>query len=112
MAPFPWTGAKWQVFNGGGVLPTLRRDGKEIFFLKMGSAGTFAADVDGQGTGFEVGAQHTLYNVNNLSPNTAGQQYSVTADGQRFLQITTGDAGKGRLPLNVIQNWPAQLQGR
>jgi len=112
VAPFPWTGAKWQISNGGGVLPRWRRDGKEIFFLKMGSAGTFAADVDGHGPSFEVGAQHTLYNVNNLSPNTAGQQYSVTADGQRFLQITTGDAGKGRLPLNVIQNWPAQLQGR
>jgi eukaryotic-like serine/threonine-protein kinase len=112
VAPFPWTGAKWQISNGGGVLPRWRRDGKEIFFLKMGSSGTFAADVDGHGPSFEVGAQHTLYNVNNLSPNTAGQQYSVTADGQRFLQITTGDAGKGRLPLNVIQNWPAQLQGR
>lgn len=112
VAPFPWTGAKWQVSNGGGVLPRWRRDGKEIFFLKMGSAGTFAGDVDGHGPSFEVGAQHTLYNVNNLSPNTAGQQYSVTADGQRFLQITTGDAGKGRLPLNVIQNWPAQLQGK
>src|SRR5580700_10431515 len=33
-------------------------------------------------------------------------------DGQRFLQITTGDTGKGRRPLNVIQNWTAQLQGK
>jgi eukaryotic-like serine/threonine-protein kinase len=109
VAPFPWTGAKWQVSNGGGVLPRWRRDGKEIFFLRMGSASTFSADVNGRGSSFEVGEVHTLYNVNNLSPNTAGQQYSVTADGQRFLQITTGDAGKGRLPLNVIQNWTAEL---
>jgi len=112
VAPFPWTGAKWQVSNGGGFLPRWRRDGKEIFFLRMGSASTFAADVNGHGSSFEVGAMHILYNVNNLSPNTAGQQYSVTADGQRFLQITTGDAGKGRLPLNVIQNWTAQLKGK
>ena len=110
--PFPWTGAKWQVSNGGGVLPRWRRDGKQIFFLRMGSASTFGADVDGHGSSFEVGTMHTLYNVNNLSPNTAGQQFSVTGDGQRFLQITTGDTGKGRLPLNVIQNWTAQLQGR
>jgi Tol biopolymer transport system component len=112
VAPFPWTGAKWQVSNGGGVLPRWRRDGKEIFFLRMGSASTFATEVDAHGSSFEVGAMRTLYNVNNLSPNTAGQQYAVTANGQRFLQITTGDAGKGRLPLNVIQNWPAQLQDR
>jgi eukaryotic-like serine/threonine-protein kinase len=109
VAPFPGTGAKWQVSNGGGVLPRWRRDGKEIFFLRMGSASTFGADVNGHGSSFEVGAVHVLYNVNNLSPNTAGQQYSVTGDGQRFLQITTGDAGKGRLPLNVIQNWTAEL---
>jgi Tol biopolymer transport system component/tRNA A-37 threonylcarbamoyl transferase component Bud32 len=112
VAPFPWTGAKWQVSNGGGVLPRWRRDGKQIFFLRMGSASTFGADVDGDGSSFEVGAVHTLYNVNNLSPNTAGQQYSVTGDGQRFLQITTGDTGKGRRPLNVIQNWTLQLQGK
>jgi Tol biopolymer transport system component len=112
VAPFPWTGAKWQVSNGGGVLPRWRRDGKQIFFLRMGSASTFGADVDGQGSSFKVGAMHTLYNVNNLSPNTAGQQFSVTGDGQRFLQITTGDTGKGRRPLNVIQNWTAQLQGK
>jgi Tol biopolymer transport system component len=110
VAPFPWTGAKWQVSNGGGALPRWRRDGKQIFFLRMGSGSTFGADVDGHGSSFEVGAMHTLYSVNNLSPNTAAQQFSVTGDGQRFLQITTGDTGKGRRPLNVIQNWTAQLQ--
>ena len=80
--------------------------------MRMGSASIFAADVNSHGSTFEVGTVRTMFNINNLSPNTAGQQFAVTADGQRFLQITTGDAGKGRLPLNVIQNWPAQLQGR
>ena len=112
VAPFPWTGAKWQVSNGGGVLPRWRRDGKEIFFLRMGSAGIFGAEVNGHGSTFEVGAVRNLYNVNNLSPNTAGQQYAITGDGQHFLQITTGDSGKGKLPLNVIQNWTAQLSSK
>ena len=110
VAPFPWTGAKWQVSNGGGVLPRWRRDGKQIFFLEMGSSGVFEADVAARGSSFEVGQLRTLFNVNNLSPNTAGQQFAVTGDGLRFLQITTGDAGK--LPLTVIQNWTAQLQGK
>jgi eukaryotic-like serine/threonine-protein kinase len=107
VAPFPWTGAKWQVSNGGGALPRWRRDGKEIFFLKMGSAGVFGAQVNAHGSSFEVGEVRLLYQVNDLSPNTAGQQYAVTGDGQRFLQITTGDSGK--LPLTVIQNWTAEL---
>jgi hypothetical protein len=50
-----------------------------------------AGTILGHGSSFEVGAMHTLYNVNNRSPNTAGQQFSVTADGQRFLQIYRRD---------------------
>lgn len=76
----------------------------------MGSPGAFAVDVDGHGSGFEVGEVPTLFNVDNLSPNTAGQQYAVTGDGLRFLHITTGDAGK--LSLNVIQNWTALSESR
>ena len=110
VAPFPWTGAKWQVSNGGGVLPRWRRDGKEIFFARLGSASLFGAEVNGHGSSFEGGEVHTLYNVNNLSPNKAGQQYAVTSDGQKFLQLTTGNTGN--LPLNVIQNWTAQLPGK
>lgn len=110
VAPFPWTGAKWQVSNGGGILPRWRRDGKEIYFLTLGSAGVFSADVNGHGSSFEVGEVHTLFKVNDLSPNTAGQQWAVAPDGQRFLNITTGDAGK--LPLNLIQNWTVQLNGK
>jgi eukaryotic-like serine/threonine-protein kinase len=110
VAPFPWTGAKWQISNGGGVLPRWRRDGKEIYFLKPGSPGVFAAQVAAHGSSFEVGQVRMLFQVNSLSPNTAGQQYDVTSDGQKFLQITTGDGGK--LPLNVIQNWTAQLKSK
>jgi len=110
VAPFPWTGAKWQVSNGGGALPRWRRDGKKIFFLRMGSTAVFAADVSSHGSSFEVDEVRTLFNINNLSPNTAGQQYAITGDGQRFLQITTGEAGK--LPLTVIQNWTTQLRAK
>jgi eukaryotic-like serine/threonine-protein kinase len=110
VAPFPWTGAKWQVSNDGGIMPRWRRDGKEIYFLTMGTPGVFGADVNGHGSSFEVGQVHTLFNLNNLSPNTEGEQYAVTGDGQHFLHITTGEAGKA--PLNVVQNWTAELQGK
>jgi eukaryotic-like serine/threonine-protein kinase len=108
VAPFPWTGAKWQVSPAGGAVPRWRRDGKELFFQTWGSSANFAAEVDGHGSSFEVGSIRTLFLINNLSPNTASAQYSVTKDGQRFLQITTGDIGK--LPLTVIQNWMAELK--
>jgi eukaryotic-like serine/threonine-protein kinase len=110
VAPFPWTGAKWQVSNGDGLEPLWRRDGKAIYFEKSGDSGVLEAYVNGHGSSFEVGEVHTLFHITNQSPNLTGQQYTITGDGQRFLWITTGDAGK--LPLNVIQNWTAQLQGR
>jgi eukaryotic-like serine/threonine-protein kinase len=108
VAPFPWTGAKWQVSNGDGLVPRWRRDGKEIYFEKTGDNGVFEADVNGHGSSFEVAEVHTLFHIDNQSPNMAGQQFAITADGQRLLWITTGDAGK--LPLNVIQNWTEELK--
>lgn len=110
VAPFPWTGAKWQVSNGDGLEPLWRRDGRAIYFEKSGDSGVLEADVNGHGSSFEVGEVHTLFHITNQSPNLTGQQYSISGDGQRFLWITTGDTGK--LPLNVIQNWATQLQGR
>jgi hypothetical protein len=49
-----------------------------------------------------------LFEATDLSPNTAARQYDITRDGQRLLEITTGDTGK--LPLTVIQNWTAELK--
>ncbi|HEX8817098.1 MAG TPA: protein kinase [Terriglobales bacterium] len=110
VAPFPWTGAKWQVSNGGGAQPRWRRDGRQLYFLKIGSASVYQADVTSHGSTFEIGQVRPLFQVNDFSPNTAGQQYDVTADGQRFLHITTGNNGK--LPLNVIQNWTTALKSK
>jgi eukaryotic-like serine/threonine-protein kinase len=108
VAPFPWTGAKWQVSSHGGGFPRWRRDGKELFFDQLGGSNIFAAEVNGHGSSFEVGEVRPMFRLNNISPNTAPAQYAVTSDGQRFLQITTGDTG--RLPLTLIQNWTAALK--
>src|SRR5262249_34950613 len=37
IAPFPPTGAKWQVSTAGGVVPRWRADGKELYFFAPGS---------------------------------------------------------------------------
>jgi eukaryotic-like serine/threonine-protein kinase len=107
VAPFPWTGAKWQISTTSGYEPRWARDGKEIMFQAIGTPQTLVAEVDGHGPGFQVGEVRQLFESSDLSPNTAARQFDVTRDGQRTLQITTGDAG--RLPLNVIQNWTEQL---
>jgi len=108
VAPFPWTGAKWQISSAGGWEPRWTRGGKEIVFESAGTPQTWAAQVDGHGSSFEVGEVRVLFEMYNLSPNTAADQYAVSSDGQRFLEITTGDTGG--LPLTVIQNWTAELK--
>jgi serine/threonine protein kinase/Tol biopolymer transport system component len=110
VAPFPWTGAKWQVSSNSGHLPRWRGDGKEIYFDAPGNDKEFAADVSAQGTSFQVGQIRDIFEVSNLSPSIVPAQYAVTRDGQRFLLITTGVSGM--LPLTVIQNWTAELKKR
>jgi serine/threonine protein kinase len=108
VAPFPWTGAKWQLSSSNGIVPRWSRDGKEVVFQALGSNETFAAQLDGHGSSIAVGEIRVLFEATDLSPNTAARQYDVTRDGQRFLEITTGDTG--RLPLTIIQNWTAELK--
>jgi len=108
VAPFPWTGAKWQVSTKGGTEPRWGGDGKEIFFTPFGFNTTMSAEVSSQGATFEVGEVRPLFEVLNLSPSIAGSQYVITRDAKRILWITTGESSK--LPLTVIQNWTAELK--
>jgi len=110
VAPFPWTGAKWQVSTTDGVFPRWRRDGKELYFLAVSSGQFLAAEVNGRGESFEVGQVRPLFAINNISANTESTQYSATGDGQRFVFITTGEAGSQ--PLTLVENWTAELKKR
>jgi Tol biopolymer transport system component len=108
VAPFPATGAKWQISANGGTRPRWRRDGKEILFEVPGSGKVMSAQVNGRRSNFEVGEVRLLFETTNLPPNNAGSQWSLTSDGQRLLAITTGETGA--LPLTVIQNWTGELK--
>ena len=108
VAPFPATGAKWQVTSTGAAYPRWRHDGKAIFYLVMGFSRIFEAQVESSGPTFELGESKVLFDAQNISPNIATSQYDVTSDGQRFIVITTGD--EGSLPLTVVQNWTSQLK--
>ncbi|HKU28482.1 MAG TPA: hypothetical protein VJQ54_23640, partial [Candidatus Sulfotelmatobacter sp.] len=108
VAPFPRTGAKWQVSQNGGMLPRWRRDGAELLFAGFNSGQFMTAQVNGRGATFEVGEIRELFTIDNMSPSIASEQYDVSADGKRFLVITTGEAGT--LPLTLVQNWSAELK--
>lgn len=47
--------------------------------------------VHGRGPDFEVGEIRDIFSINNMSPSIASAQYDVSANGNRFLVITTGE---------------------
>jgi eukaryotic-like serine/threonine-protein kinase len=107
--PFPSMGQKWQVSSGGGAYPRWKRDGKEIFFLKLPEKTLMAADVR-PGPTFEVGEPRALFQTQ-IKWSDFGTQYDVSPDGSRFL-INTLVAGEKSDALTVVQNWTDVLKKR
>jgi serine/threonine protein kinase len=102
VAPFPWTGAKWQVSQGLGSQPRWRADGKEIYYYDLFQI--YAADVDGSGSTFQVGNSRPLFHVGMTG---ISMEYSPTHDGQHFIAITASEGDSQQLTL--VQNWTSEL---
>jgi eukaryotic-like serine/threonine-protein kinase len=104
---FPPSGGKWQISNSGGTEPSWRGDGKELFFL----SGTKleAVEVKASGNSFEAGIPKELFDV---PGTTTGRRnnYVATADGQRFLFVTTPQTVNDATPFIVVQNWQTALK--
>jgi Tol biopolymer transport system component len=99
---FERPGEKWRVSIEGGIAPRWRRDGKELFYASVDWR-VMAAPVKA-GEKFDAGPPAPLFGVNPLT-----QDYDVTADGQRFLLVTSAP-GTQYLPFAVALNWDADLK--
>lgn len=110
--PFPHGEDKWQISTTGGVEPTWRSDGKEIFYLAADRK-LMAVPVTSDTT-FRAGAPTTLFETRADASGNVGivgsSQYAVTPDGHRFLvsQPASGESA----PVVVIINWAAALSPR
>jgi eukaryotic-like serine/threonine-protein kinase len=111
VVPFPMAGGKWQISTGGGEQPRWRRDGKELFYLNGNVV--MAAEVNGTGAAFQVGAARRLFEVRRRTESYRGfglgSAYDVTPDGQRFL-VNVVDQAALPPPVTVITNWAATLR--
>jgi serine/threonine protein kinase/dipeptidyl aminopeptidase/acylaminoacyl peptidase len=106
VAPFPGPGGKRQISTGGGSQPKWRGDGKEIFYLSPDNK-LMAAEVNGEGTSFEVGAVRALFETRAERPGRS--VYDVADNGQRFL-VNTAVEQKSSSPITVVLNWTADLK--
>jgi Tol biopolymer transport system component len=105
MAAFPSFNNRRQASNAGGIAPVWRADGKELFYL--------APDGKLMSVSFKGGAQpETSVPVElfqtRLRADHRYNQYTVTADGQRFLMYDPVD-DNGQ-PYYVVMNWTSLLK--
>jgi len=94
----PVAGSPLPVSSGGGTAPRWRKDARELFYLSRGGA-VMAVVVDAA----SVGKPSELFRA-------AGMQtdWSVTADGQRFLVAVP--AREGASAFRVVVNWQSPLR--
>jgi eukaryotic-like serine/threonine-protein kinase len=108
VARFERPAEKWRVSTAGGTQPRWRRDGRELFYLAPGNQ--LMAVAVRPGETFESGAPSLLFKIDLDKLNSGGEMgndYDVTADGQRFLVVISAAAHVS--PFTVIANWTADL---
>ena len=99
----PASGAKYQISNAGGVQPTWRRDGKELFYVSTDQKLMAVPIV--LGARVEPGTPQALF------PSGGLTAYAPTRDGQRFLvNVPAGAEGTAAPPITVVLNWTAGLK--
>ncbi|MFI5184275.1 MAG: TolB family protein, partial [Vicinamibacteria bacterium] len=101
---FPGPGGKWQLSTEGGEDPLWSRDGKEIFYIAPGNR-LMVVPVKA-GPEPQPGTPRFLFEAR--FRQDTGQQYDVSADGQRFL-IAADLSEANASPITLVQNW---LTGR
>jgi eukaryotic-like serine/threonine-protein kinase len=104
VTPFPKRESNWQVSRQGGIMPKWRGDGREIFYLTRDHRTVFAAEVAPTEESFRVTRTSTLFTTRPITGT--GYPYDVSADGERFLFVTT--LGETSSPLTLVTNWAAE----
>ena len=105
---FPGKRGRWQVSTNGGMQPTWRADGKELYYVAPDQALMSVAVRTGET--FESAPPVALFKVN-FPPRVPAywRYYAPSHDGQRFLVITLL-AEAGAAPINVVVNWTTALK--
>jgi len=108
IAPFPSTGAKWQVSTSGGVVPRWRADGKELFYYVQSPARSIVAVPISLGTTPEIGKSVPLFQIAPGGSNSSF--YDVTSDGRRLLINTRIGEEPPPAPLILMQHFDNELR--
>jgi serine/threonine protein kinase len=101
--PYPGPGGKWQISTEGGTEPIWTRNG-ELFYRNGEKLMVVQATTR---PSFSAGNPKVLFEGRYATYQSIAD-YDVTADGQRFLFLKTGE--EGRQEINVVVNWTEELK--
>ena len=104
---FPTPGSKYRISTNGGADPRFRADGKELFFLAADRK-LLVVEVKAAST-FDASVARELFQTRVSGLTDTRTHYSVTADGQRFLVMSTAEDMISS-PITVVVNWTAELK--
>ena len=97
--PFPGSGARIQISQGGGAEAVWRRDGREIYYI--GPDRKLMVAIFDPVTRI-AGMPRALFQTHIVGPAFVLFQYDVTLDGRFLINSLNPDS-----PLTLITNWPA-----
>jgi Tol biopolymer transport system component len=95
---------QWQVSTAGGVHPTWRADGKELYYIDPAGM-MMAAPITQTGSTIVPGTPVTLFQTNVVGggiDSGQGRQYDVAPDGRFMINRVLDSAAA---PITLIQNW-------
>ncbi len=107
VVPFPGPGGKFQISQNGGWLCRWDRKG-HLYFLSMGNR-LMEATLGFSGGAVQVKSLQPLFHVD--LPSAADPFFDVSADGSRFIVLTTTDPNAAR-SIGLLLNWQAKLKGQ
>jgi eukaryotic-like serine/threonine-protein kinase len=106
--PFPNPGGKWQISNDGGSEPLWSRDGKRLYYRRMGKV--FAVDVQ-TGASFSAGKPRLLFEQPAYSNGGPIRSWDISPDGRRFLMVLMGESKpQPATEMILVQNWFEELK--
>ena len=103
---FPEGGGKVQVSTNGGVQPRWRGDSRELYYVEGETLVAVPLTTEPE---FTVGKAVRLFEHTGIT-RVGGQQYDVSADGQRFVVTDSVEEEEATSAVRIVQNWFAEFK--
>ena len=106
VVPYPLTGRRWKISVDGGAEPVWSPAGGELFYRKghrMMSV-TYATDPE-----FEAALPELLFDRPYEADVWGNPVFDVTADGSRFIMVTTSLGANQTNQIRVVLNWDREI---